>query len=286
MFFIIFILVERIHSRLLMSDDFIFQNPMDKSLADLVDYYFFIDVPVDSMPMEPEYVLPFPRITFGYFFDHPFLVTNHDRGQSKAVDMVISRVSTDKITVQPITSRIKIIGAHVRPYTLALLTKKPITKFPWLIDTVDLFGPIALSFKEKILECRSAADMFVEVERVFLATLLDRDLHVIQEAVEMIEKHSGNIKFGQLAKQLGLTDRALRAQFHNYMGCAPKEFIKLVQLKQSVYHMNFTNDSLTGITYQGEYFDQSHFIYSFKQITGQAPKALREKMPGFRFLQF
>ena len=269
-----------------MSNEFLIQKPSNRSLAELVDYYFFIDVQVDSLSMSPEYIIPFPRITFGYFFDHPFLVTNHDRKQSKKVDMVISRISTDKITVEPLTNKIKIIGAHVKPYALAFLTKVPISKLPWLISTVDLFGPTALSFKEKTRECQGPGEMFIEVEKVFLDTLLDRDLDVIRGAVGIIEKRHGNIRFAEVAKQLGLTDRALRTQFHNYIGCAPKEFIRLVKLKQSVYQMSSSGDSLTDITYQGEYFDQPHFIHAFKQITGQTPKDLREKMPGFRFLQF
>ena len=269
-----------------MQNDFVIQKPRNHSLAALVDYYFFIDTPIDTLSEKQEYVIPFPRITFGFFFDHPFMVTNHDLKKSEKVDMVISRISTQRITVLPLSNRIKIIGAHVRPYMLAYLTNQPIDKLPWLINTVDLFGKIANTFRNRILGCNDHTEMFEQVERIFLDVLLDRNLQTITQAVDLIEKNEGNIKLSELVDHFELSDRALRDQFHKYIGCAPKEFIRLVQLKKSLYQMNFTNDSLTGVTYRNNYFDQPHFINSFKKITGKSPKYLREEMLNFRFLQF
>lgn len=269
-----------------MQNDFIIQKPHNHFLSTLIDYYFFIDTPIDALSEDPEYIIPFPRITFGYFFDHPFMVTNHDLKLSEKADMIISRISSQKITVLPLTNGIKILGAHVRPYTLAYLTEQPINKLPWLINAVDLFGKTALSFRKKICECINHTEMFEQVEKVFLNTLLTRNLQTITQAVDLIERNEGNIKLSELADQLELSDRALREQFHKNIGCAPKEFIRLVQLKKSVHQMNFTNNSLTDVTYHNNYFDQPHFINSFKKITGKAPKALRKEMLNFRFLQF
>jgi hypothetical protein len=48
--------------------------------------------------------------------------------------MAISRISTNKITVEPQTDKIKILGAHVRPFCLAYLTMQQIKTMPWLIN--------------------------------------------------------------------------------------------------------------------------------------------------------
>lgn len=271
---------------LITNNNFITRKPHNQFLSTLVDNYFFIDIPIDALSENQEYVIPFPRITFGYFFDHPFMVTNHDLEQSEKVDMIISRISTQKITVLPLSDRIKILGAHVKPYALAHLIEQPINELPWLINTVELFGETATSFREKILKCVDPVEMFEEVEKVFLDTLLKRNLSTIIQAVDLIEKKEGKIKLSELAELLDLSDRALREQFHRYIGCAPKEFIQLIQLKKSLYQMNFTDDSLTAVSYQSNYFDQAHFINSFKKITGKSPKTLRKEMLNFRFLQF
>ncbi len=116
--------------------------------------------------------------------------------------------------------------------------------------------------------------------------MLDRNLQTITEAVDLIEKKEGNIKLSEIAIGLKLSERTVRDQFHQYIGCAPKEFIRLVQLKKSIQQMSLTDDSLTDITYRNSYFDQAHFVNSFKNITGKSPKDLRKEMPNFRFLQF
>ena len=269
-----------------MQNDFKIQKPLNDFLSTLVDYYFFIDIPIAALHETQEYVIPFPRITFGYFFDHPFMVTNHSLEVSEKAEMVISRISNHKISVLPLTDRIKILGAHVKPHALAHLTEEPIHQLPWLIHTKSLFGRQAASFRKNISYCLDHSEMFDQVEKIFLDSLRTRNLGTITQAVQLIESATGDIRLAELAEELNLSSRALRDQFHKYIGCAPKEFIQLVQLKQSVQQINFTDDSLTQVTYSNHYFDQPHFINSFKKITGRSPKNLKKEMANFRFLQF
>ncbi|MBT30933.1 MAG: hypothetical protein CMO01_14840 [Thalassobius sp.] len=252
----------------------------------MVEYYFFIDVPVSEVDKQGEYIIPFPRITFGYFFDHPFLVTNQVLNQQVEVDMVISKITSHKITVKPISDCIKIIGAHVKPFTLAYLTNTSLADLPWLIDTQELFKQKAASFKQKINACKTPAQMFAEVENIFLESVLVKDLSLITQAVELVEKHTGEIKLDELANITRVTSRTLRNQFYKHIGCAPKEYIKLVKLYQSVYQMHHSNNSLTSIGHDANYFDQAHFIKTIKHITGKSPGKLRKEMSAFRFLQF
>jgi len=236
--------------------------------------------------MPEEYIVPFPRITFGYFFDHPFLVTNHTKKQDKKAEMIISKISTDRISVKPLTERIKILGAHVRPYTLAHLTNHNVSELPWLIDTVALFKKNALDFGRTVARCSSPEKMFVEVEKIFLRTLLAKNLDLIMEAVNTIESHKGAISVSELAKQLHVSNRTLRNHFYRSVGCSPKEYLHLVKLRQSVLQMKNSDDSLTAVSYDQQYSDQAHFTNTVKNIMGVPPKKIRENLPDFRFLQF
>jgi len=155
---------------------FITRKPHNQFLSTIVDYYFYIDIPVSRLSSSPEFLIPFPRITFGYFFDHPFTATNLTLNKSVSVNMVISRISTHKIIVQPQTERVKIIGAHVRPFCLAYLTKQSIKSLLWLINTKELFPKEADEFQQRVEHSNNAGEMFNEVEKVFLDTILARDL--------------------------------------------------------------------------------------------------------------
>lgn len=265
---------------------FITRKPNNQFLATLVDYYFYMDGAVSQLVISQEVIIPYPRITFGYFFGHPFTATNHTLNQSVAVNMAISRISTHRITVESQSDRVKIIGAHVKPYCLAYLTKQPVSSMPWLINTVELFQTTAIEFQQRIERCRQAEQMFDEVETVFLDNILVRDLSLITGAIELIENSAGTIQITELARQVGVSDRTLRSQFYDHIGCSPKEYIRLVRLQQVAYQMRYSQNSLTDIAHDNDYFDQAHFIHEVRNITGMSPGELRKKMPDLRFLQF
>ncbi|MCG2461478.1 AraC family transcriptional regulator [Flavobacteriaceae bacterium F89] len=269
-----------------MDKDFIIQKPFNSHLQSLVDYYFFIDIPITELKIEKENVIPFPRITFGYFFEHPFSVTNHTTEETIKAEMIISRISTNQISVRPLTDRVKIIGAHVRPYTLAYLTDENISEMPWLIKTGDLFGKNAQNFKKAIDKCTNPKNMFAEVENIFLRTILAKDLSLITSAINIVESEKGDISIGTLSEKIGVSNRTLRNHFYKSMGCSPKEYIHLVKLKQSIYQMKYSTDSLTSVSYSQNYADQAHFTNTVKNITGASPKKIRKEIPDFRFLQF
>lgn len=265
---------------------FTIRKPYNSFLSGIVEYYFYIDFPASQLSEQAEFIIPFPRITFGYFFDHPFTVINDTLKTSQLVNIAISRISIKKITVQPSTNRIKILGAHLKPFGLAYFTKKSINSLPWLINTEELFGSIAEKFLGKVKACRDTEQMFNEVETVFLDNILIRDLSLITKAIELIETNSGHIEIAALSKQLGVADRTIRNHFYDYVGCSPKEYLRVVKLKQIAFQMKHSESSLTHIAYDNNYFDQAHFIHEVKGITGQSPNQLRKEIPTFRFLQF
>lgn len=269
-----------------MEKDFKIQIPHNSNLQMLIDYYFFIDITISELKHQEELIIPFPRITFGYFFDHPFSVINHSKNETTEVDMVISKISTDQISVKPLSSRIKILGAHVKPYTLAFLTDKNLSKLPWLIKTEELFKENAVQFKKTINQSSDYNTMFDEVEAIFLNSLIQKDLNIIMKAIESIESKKGDISINQLSEELQITNRTLRNHFYKSVGCSPKEYIHLVKLKWSIYQITHSNDSLTTISYAQNYSDQAHFTNTVKNIVGITPKEVRERTPDFRFLQF
>jgi len=113
-----------------MDDYFIVRKPKNHFLSTIVDYYFHINISTSILSLTKELIIPFPRINFLYFFNHPFLVTNQTVNEAVLATIAISKISTDKIIVQPKSNMVKIIGAHVQPFCLAYFTKKPIHTLP------------------------------------------------------------------------------------------------------------------------------------------------------------
>lgn len=268
------------------TNHFIFRKPSNPFLATIVDDYFYIDAHISELALGPEFILPYPRITFGYFFNHPFTVINETLNESALVNVAISRISTNKIIVQPTTDRIRICGSHIKPFGLAYFTERPIHTLPWIIHTTELFGSIAHNFTNRLDHAPDVETIFAETEKVFLDNLLDPDLTLIRKAVDLIEDPDGPTEVSHLSEQLGTTVRTLRNHFYRSVGCSPKEYIKIVKLKRVFNQLAHDKHSLTRIAYDNQYFDQAHFIKELKGITGYTPSQLRKELPYFRFLQF
>ena len=269
-----------------MDNDFFIQKPFDNFLISLVDSYFYIDIPVNQLKIDQEYVIPFPRITFGYFFNHPYLVSNQTLNQSIKVDMGISRINTNKISVKPASDRVKIIGAHLQPYALSYFTNKSISDFNWYIDPEKIFKGKTKALKQKMNACEKPEEMFKVLEKFLVENLLLKNPIPITKAINIIEKHYGDIKLTKVAENTDVSGRTLRNQFYKFIGCSPKEYLSLVKMKKSIYQMKNSNNSLTDITYDGKYFDQAHFTKTIKRIIGKSPKDIKKEIPDFRFLQF
>lgn len=265
---------------------FTIKKPDNSFLSTIIDYYFYVEASVEELRFQQEVTLPFPRLNFLYFFEHPFLITNEALGESIELNMVISRMTTDIITIKPTGDRVKIIGAHILPHGLAFFTKVPISQMPWIINTKQLFGNIAVNFEKKIAKCNSKEQMFYVVEKTFLDNLIAIKLPVVTPAIEMIENLKGDVFVNELAEIFKVSDRTIRNHFYEYLGCSPKEYIRLVKLKNVAYQMKHTEYSLTDIAHENNFADQAHFINEIKNVTGMQPKQLKKEIPDFRFLQF
>lgn len=267
-----------------MNNDFILYRTKHQLLSSLVDYFFYTDTSTDALIYYQETIIPYPRATLGYFFNHPFLVSQKNNSQS--VNLIISRTNKIPVTVQPQSARIKIIGVHLKPYALAALTQQTIAELPIIINVEDLFQYNVSTFLNKVNQDIDIKTMFQALEQLLLANLHPQDLTQITKMVTLIEEKLGNIKVIDLAKTLDITTRTIRNYFLKYIGCSPKDYIELVKLKQAVYQLHFSDYNLTNISYSSNYFDQAHFIKTLKRLTGKAPKHLQAQMPHFRFLQF
>ena len=67
----------------------------------------------------------------------------------------------------------------------------------------------------------------------------------------------------------------LSRQFHNYFSCTLGEYIRKLKIAKAITLIKSTKNPLTEIAYQCG-FDQSHFIRSFKQLTGFLPMSFRK----------
>ncbi len=76
-----------------------------------------------------------------------------------------------------------------------------------------------------------------------------------------------------LVKRMGSNYKTIERKFKQVMGLSPSEFIKIKRFNQAVLAMYACRfNSLTQIAYETGYYDQSHFIREFKDLTNFTPR--------------
>lgn len=77
----------------------------------------------------------------------------------------------------------------------------------------------------------------------------------------------------ELSHKMNVNRRQLERKFSSVIGLSPKQLSKIIRL-QSTLKMLLKDEftSLSALAYEGNYYDQAHFIKDFKEFTGLTPK--------------
>jgi AraC-like DNA-binding protein len=167
-------------------------------------------------------------------------------------------------------------GIRFYPYTLNNL-------FHFPADCItDNILPLYEIPKTKILQdsiTKNPQQTFANLEKALMKLLeqtdpLSRTSKCIQHSVSEIIKSNGDVKIENLVQNTGLSLKYFGTLFKQQVGITPKSFSNIIKLN---YFINYKNNhpykNLTECTYEANFFDQSHLIRIFKEITGKSPKA-------------
>ncbi len=98
---------------------------------------------------------------------------------------------------------------------------------------------------------------------------------VIYNACIGIINSNGSVSIKNLSEQLGCSPRYLQKLFLQYIGLRPKEFSIIIKLRNAIELMAYpspaANPSLTQLAMDSNFYDQAHFINTFKNIVRTLP---------------
>ena len=109
--------------------------------------------------------------------------------------------------------------------------------------------------------------------------------HFIKSCICEIKQSRGmNLPYKTMEK-FSLSERSLQRIFREEVGLSPKKIAEIVKFENSI-SLFHSGKSLTDICYEAGYYDQPHFIKTFKNFTGLTPSqysTLECSMPVCRF---
>lgn len=95
---------------------------------------------------------------------------------------------------------------------------------------------------------------------------------LVLECINYIKSNNGVCSLENISKQSSYSPSYLRKKFHEKLGLSPKQFQRIIRVNALVdYYQKTKKVSLTDLSYRFSYYDQSHFIKEFKDITGKTP---------------
>ncbi len=105
-----------------------------------------------------------------------------------------------------------------------------------------------------------------------------KDSKVTDDTIKLIRNTKGLLSVEELSEKSGLSYKQLERRFLSTLGTTPKIFSRISRFLHLCHNLKeYKSTSLSKLTYELGYFDQSHFIKEFKEFTSITPKEFFEK---------
>jgi len=94
----------------------------------------------------------------------------------------------------------------------------------------------------------------------------------MEKGIRIIENNIGKNVIKDIAIAVNKSERQFSRQFTKMVGLSPKQYSKILQLHYVINLMNLKEySSLKEISYNANFYDQSHFDHLFKKLVGITP---------------
>lgn len=138
----------------------------------------------------------------------------------------------------------------------------------------ELLGKDFKTLEEHLQEASINEERVLLANRFFL-----KRLYTIPETYQFVATCSRlllqdpSLSINDLSRQVNTNYKTLERRFNAVTGLTPSELLKIKRFNNAVLSMySCRHTSLTAIAYECGYYDQSHFIREFKQLTHYTPR--------------
>lgn len=258
-------------------------NP-SPALADYICYFWSLDTL--SSPYT-ELVYPTGNIQLIFHYRDPFIDKN---SSGYEINQPKFSVCGQKRSFSNVTAprNCGMIAAVLKTETASALLGLPLHEITdSIISLTDIHG----RWKNHACEFADSKDDIARIkliENFLIRNMNTKSLYhsyFIRACVAEIRSSRGlDMPFKSMEK-FNLSERSLQRLFKEHVGLPPKKFSEIVKFENSIALFN-RGKTMTDICYEAGYYDQSHFIKSFKQFTGLTPteySTLECSMPVCRF---
>ncbi len=147
-------------------------------------------------------------------------------------------------------------------------------------DMIQVASDYSQSFHHPVWQEMASAlfhanDRIAFLERFLLSILSEQERFIdMERALLLLEDNDPDHSVADVAAKLNVSLKTFQRNFTKMMACSPTDYKRIARFRNSLQSRFRSNDlkSLTSITYEHNYTDQSYFIREFRKLTNQNPK--------------
>jgi AraC-like DNA-binding protein len=242
------------------------------SLSMYIKHYWFLEM--EACEAVGERVIPTGYVELTFHFANHLL--KRKRTDELQPGIILCGQKTDFFDVLP-TGKISMLSIQFFPHSAGLFFDLPINEMAnETLDLKDLIGVSARELEEQIDDLPTLEEKVEHIEHFLLLrlSLKTNDAWTrISHNIRLINQSNGMIKPDQLASEACLSRKQHERIFKEMVGLSPKQFLKVIRFQYTLYaHQHYPVESLTELAYRCGYYDQSHMINDFRELSGITPK--------------
>lgn len=253
-----------------------FYRPLAPVLQEYIQGYYFI-----SESNDPE------LLHYWTFPNNYTILSIHQNAKTEfqANKIVVSKINDNKISADLVihyTKSLEVIyQAAVNEITVYF---KPLGIQKFMSSDMSFlqknwsgnFKPFS-DFEEVMQHLFSIPDRQKQIElfeNYWISKFREKDVSFIQNILVDVE---AGLKIEEIAEKYGFSRQHISKLFKENMGKTLSEYKKIHQFR-STLKKNMKVKNLTELAYENSYYDQSHFIRNFKELTQIKPTAFFTKV--------
>ncbi|HEY4289207.1 MAG TPA: AraC family transcriptional regulator [Puia sp.] len=168
-----------------------------------------------------------------------------------------------------------LIAFFFKPFAIGPVFKLPAQQLKNEGVELNRWNPQkAMALTVQLTYAQSTAEKMEVLHRFVLSqvTANQRECSIIGYATDKILENPEADVLAQILQEVNLTERTFQRIFKKYLGITASEYRRICQFQLAFYQLKSGQfDKLTDVAYANGYFDQSHYIRSFKEFTKTTP---------------
>ncbi|AZA76548.1 AraC family transcriptional regulator [Chryseobacterium sp. G0186] len=173
--------------------------------------------------------------------------------------------------------RFSLIAVVFQPYFLNTLLKSSAKEVQnQIISVEDILKNKMQPFQESLFNGADPLSIINHLNAFFtgFAEEIKSDYGFITAVQQYILLNKGAVSLKELEKFTGYSERQLERKFDHEIGMSPKKYSNIIRLHYflSLINKGIDHQSMTKLSYDAGYSDQSHLIREFKNNIGLTPK--------------